>query len=189
VPYSMAMSAVTITNTSIYDTPPADLINNDTMIFNSTGATEAQVQALVQNPQYSLTTLTELAMGIQRLQGVPGRDAVVIFAAAAQTQDECRFVAGAVSMLARYHEAVAPIAQVSAPGPILGRTASGALVLPAPVDYVAWLERVGTAANRPDLQAPEKVFFVSGRLTPIAQKELSKRGWKIFESFTTAAAQ
>ena len=188
VPYSMAMSAVTITNSTVYDTPPADIVNNATMIFGSTGATEAQVQALVQNPQYSLTTLTELALGIQRLQGVPGRDAVVIFAAAARTQDECRFLAGAINMLARYHEAVAPIAQVSAPGPVLGRTAGGALVLAAPVDYVAWLERVGVAANRPDLQAPEKVFFVSGRLTPLAQKELSKRGWKLFESFTTAAS-
>ena len=189
VPYSMAMSAVTITNSSIYDTPPADLINNATMIFGATGATEAQVQALVQNPQYSLTTLTELALAIQRLQGVPGRDAVVIFAATARTQDECRFAAGAANMLARYHEAVAPIAQVSAPGPILGRTAGGTLVLAAPIDYVAWLERVAAAANRPDFQAAEKVFFVSGRLTPLAQKELTKRGWKIFEAFTTAAAQ
>ncbi len=187
VPYSMAMSAVTITNSSIYDTPPGDLINNATVIFGATGASDAQVQALVQNPQYTLTVLTELALGVQRLNGVAGVDSVVLFGAAARTQDECRFVAGAVNMLARYHEAVAPIAQVTAPGPILGRTANGTLVLPAPVDYVAWLERVALAANRPDLQAPEKVFFVSGRLTPLAQKELSKRGWQLFESFTRAA--
>jgi hypothetical protein len=154
VPYSMAMSAVTITNSSIYDTPPGDLINNATMIFASTGASDAQVQALVQNPQYSLTVLTELALAIRRLQGVAGLDSLVVFAAAARTQDECRFVAGATNMLARYHEAVAPIAQVSAPGPVLGRTATGTLVLAAPVDYIAWLERVGAAANRPDLQAP-----------------------------------
>jgi hypothetical protein len=189
VPYSMAMSAVTITNSSIYDTPAADLVNAATAIFTETGASKQQVQALVQNPQYSLTTLTELALATQRLQGVPGLDAVVMFGAAARTQDECRFVAGAMNMLARYHESVAPIAQVSAPGPILGRTANGTLVLAAPVDYVAWLERVGAATRRPDLQAAEKVLFVSGRLTPLAQKELSKRGWKIFESFTTAAAK
>lgn len=189
VPYSMAMSAVTITNTSIYDTPPGDLVNNDTMIFNSTGASDAQVQALVQNPQYSLTVLTELALALQRLNGVAGRDAIVIFAAAARTQDECRFVAGAANMLARYHEVVAPIAQVSAPGPIIGRTAGGALVLPAPVDYIAWLARVAAASDRPDFQAPDRTLFVSGRLTPLAQKELSQRGWKIFEAFTTAAAQ
>lgn len=189
VPYSMAMSAVTITNSTVYDTPPGDLVNNATAIFKSTGASDAQVQALVQNPQYSLTLLTSLASGIQRLKDVPGRDAVVAFAAAAQTQDEIRFMAGAVNMLARYHEAVAPIAQLSAPGPILGRTAGGALVLAAPVDYVAWLERLGVAATRPDLQATEKVVFISGRMTPVAQKEFTKRGWKIYESFTTAAEQ
>ena len=187
VPYSMAMSAVTITNSTVYDTPPGDLVNNATVIFGETGASEAQVQALVQNPQYSLSVLTALAMGIQRLQGVPGRDAVVIFAAAAQTQDEVRFVAGAVNMLARYHEAVAPLAQVSAPGPVLGRTVAGALVVPLPVDYVAWLERLGAAANRPELQAPEKVAFVSGKLSPLAQKNFTARGWKLYETFSIAA--
>jgi hypothetical protein len=187
VPYSMAMSAVTITNSTIYDTPAADLVNNATVIFGETGASDAQVQALVQNPQYSLTNLTALAMGIQRLQGVPGRDAVVIFAAAARTQDETRFVAGAVNMLARYHEAVAPIAQVSAPGPILGRTVGGTLVVPAPVDYIAWTERVARFSQRPDIQAPEHVGFVSGRLSPLAQKEFTKRGWKMYESYTIAA--
>jgi hypothetical protein len=145
------------------------------------------VQALVQNPQYSLSVLTALAMGIQRLRGVPGRDAVVIFAAAARTQDETRFVAGAANMLARYHEAVAPIAQVSAPGPILGRTAAGALVVPMPVDYIAWTERVARFPLRQDIQAPEHVGFISGRLSPLAEKEFTKRNWKMYESFSIAA--
>jgi hypothetical protein len=187
VPYSMAMSAVTITNSTVYDTPAADLVNNATAIFKETGASDAQVQAAVQNPQYSLSVLAALAMGIQRLQGVPGRDAVVIFAAAARTQDETRFVAGAVNMLARYHEAVAPIAQVSAPGPILGRTAAGAIVVPMPVDYIAWTERVARFPQRPDIQAPEHVGFISGRLSPLAEKEFTKRNWKMYESFTIAA--
>src|SRR5439155_10125502 len=135
-------------NSTDHDTPPGDLVNNTTAIFKETGASDAQVQGAVHNPQYSLSVLTALAMGIQRLQGVPGRDAVVIFAAAARTQDETRFVAGAVNMLARYHEAVAPIAQVSAPGPILGRTVAGTLVVPVPVDYIAWTERVARFPHR-----------------------------------------
>ena len=117
VPYSMAMSATTITNSTIYDTPPGDLVNKATDIFTSTGASEAQVQALVQNPQYSLSVLTALAQGVQRLKDVPGRNAVVTFAAAARTQDETRFLAAAMNMLARHHESVAPILEVSAPGP------------------------------------------------------------------------
>src|SRR6266481_7079345 len=190
VPYSMAMSAVTITNSTVYETPAGDLVNNATVIFGETGASGAQVQAVVQNPQYSLSVLTALAMGIQRLQGVPGRDAIVIFAAAARTQDECRFVAGAVNMLARYHEAVAPIAQVSAPGPILGRTAAGALIVPMPVDYISWTERVAGFPKRSDIRAAsEHVGFVSGRLSPLASKEFTKRDWKMFESYTIAAEQ
>jgi hypothetical protein len=59
VPYSMAMSAVTITNSSIYDTPAADLVNAATAIFTETGASKQQVQALVQNPQYPLSVLTD----------------------------------------------------------------------------------------------------------------------------------
>jgi hypothetical protein len=82
---------------------------------------------------------------------------------------------------------VAPLAQVSAPGPILGRTVAGALVLPGPVDFVSWLERLGRAANRPDLQAPEKVAFLSGRMSPLAQKNFTSRGWKIYETFSIAA--
>jgi hypothetical protein len=112
---------------------------------------------------------------------------VVIFAAAARTQVETRFMAGAVGMLARYHEAVAPIAQISAPGPILGRTGAGTLVVPMPVDYISWTERVARFPQRPDIRAPEHVGFISGRLSPRANKEFEKRGWKLYESFTIAA--
>ena len=87
VPYSMAMSAVTITNTTVYDTPQGDLINKDQAIFAETGASEAQVQALMKNKQYSLSVLTALAQGLQRLQGVNGLASIVDFAAAAKTQD------------------------------------------------------------------------------------------------------
>jgi len=111
----------------------------------------------------------------------------VIFAAAARTQVETRFMAGAVGMLARYHEAVTPIVQISAPGPILGRTEAGALVVPMPVDYISWTERVARFPQRPDIQAPEHVGFISGRLSPLANKEFEKRRWKLYESFTIAA--
>ena len=91
-------------------------------------------------------------------------------------------------MLARYHEAMAPLAQVSAPGPILGRTVAGALVVPMPVDYIAWTERVSRFPQREDIKgAPEHVGFISGRLSPLAQKNFTAQGWKLLESFTIAA--
>lgn len=187
VPYSMAMSAVTITNSTVYDTPAGDLVNNARAIFGGTGATDAQVTALVKNPQYSLSLLTDLAMGVQRLQGVNGLDSLVQFGAIARTQDETRFVAAAANMLARHHERVGRLATVTAPGPILARTVSGTLVVPAPIDYVAWTERIARFADRADLRTPRRLAWLSGQFSPRARKEFEARGWTVFESFTVAA--
>ncbi len=187
VPYSMAMTAVTITNTTVYDTPQGDLINKDQAIFAETGASEAQVQALMKNKQYSLSVLTALAQGLQRLQGVNGLASIVDFAAAAKTQDETRFVAGSVNILARYHESVAPIAVTTAPGPIIGRTTNGTLVIPAAVDYVAWTERTSRMAQRDDFKAPDRTTWLSGQMSIRARKEFTARGWRVDESFSIAA--
>ena len=187
VPYSMAMSAVTITNSTVYDTPPGDLINQDQATFVATGASAASVAALMKNPQYSLSVLTALAHGCQRLQGVNGLAAVVGFAAIAKTQDETRLVAAAVNMLARHHESVERLALVTAPGPITGSTVSGKLVVPAPVDYVAWTQRVAGFAGRADLKAPTRSVWLSGRMSPTARKEFAARGWKVDESHSIAA--
>jgi hypothetical protein len=187
VPYSSAISAVTITSSLVYDTPPGDLVNNARAVFVGTGAGDAQVQALVRNPHYSLSVLTALGKGLQRLDGVSGRASVVALAATAKTQDESRFVAAAVNMLARHHESVEPLARVESPAPIVGRTVSGILIVAAPVDSVAWTERVARFAQRDDLGAPKRVAWVSGQMTPRARKELAARGWIVQESFSTGA--
>jgi hypothetical protein len=187
VPYSVAMSAATITNTTVYDTPAGDLVNSARAVFAGTGATEGQVQALMKNRLYSLSVLTALADGLRRLQGLQGLPAVVQFAAVAKTEDEARLAAAAVNVLARYHETVAALAHVSAPGPILGHTAAGTLVAAAPVDYVAWTERAARFAERDDLKAPERILWLSGRTSPRAQKELEARRWKLFETFSVAS--
>ena len=187
VPGSTVMSAVSITNTSIYDTPAGDLINNAQSIFAGTGASPAQVGALMRNKQYSVSLLTDLALGVRRLQGVNGLASVVGFAAIARTQDETRFVTAAVNMLARFHESSEPLALVTAPGPILGRAVSGRLVVPVPLDYVAWTERAARFAERDDLKTPNRLIWLSGQMDRRAHKEATARAWTVYESFTIAA--
>jgi hypothetical protein len=108
VPYSTAMSMATITNSTVYDVPQADLINADRAIFATTGATDAQVSALMKNRQYSATVLTSLAVAIQRLKGVNGLASIVRFGAIAGVAQREEFkapartvwVSGQVSRLA-----------------------------------------------------------------------------------------
>ena len=187
VPGSTAMSAVSITNSSIYDTPPGDLINNARAVFAATGASPAQVTALMKNPQYSVSLITDLALGVRRIQNVNGVASILPFAAIARTQDEARFVAGAVNMFARYHESTEPLAALSSPGPIVGRDVRGRLVVAAPVDYVAWTQRAARFAQRDDLKTPNRLIWVSGQLDRRAYKEASALGWSLYESFTIAA--
>lgn len=68
-----------------------------------------------------------------------------------------------------------------------GKFEAGALVLTAPVDRVSWIEPLGRAVARPELQAAEKVAFLSGQMSPLAQKNVTSRGWRIHEAFTVAA--
>lgn len=187
VPHSMFIAAPGITDRAIYDVPAADLVNRASAAFGETGATAAQVQALMQNSQYSLSALTSLAVGLQTLKGLPGRDAVVEFAAAAQTQDEVYFITGAVAMLARQHQGASPLSRVSAPGPILGHTLANGLTLPMPVDFVSWVEALATDVERPELQAPARAALVTGRASALARTNLSSRGFQLTENVELSA--
>src|SRR5262249_59413536 len=131
----------------------------------------------MKNPQYSLSLITDLALGVRRVQSVNGVASVVPFAAIARTQDEARFVTSAVNMLARYNESTERLAEVSAPGPIVGRGVSGRLLIAAPVDYVAWTEPAARFAQRDDLKAPDRLVWGSRPLDPPAHKATRALPW------------
>ena len=59
---------------------------------------------------------------VDRLPGVNGRPAVVALAASATTEDQARFLANAVEMLAAQQQTGAPLTQVGASGTVIGRT-------------------------------------------------------------------
>ena len=138
VPVSIAISAASVTNTMIYDTPAADLIVRNEQTLLGMGASESQTRALIKNPWYSLSMLTSLVTALDRLSGVNGRPAVVALAATATTEDQARFLANAVEMLAAQQQTGEPLVEVLAVGTVIGRTQRGALIIPGAADYVAW---------------------------------------------------
>jgi hypothetical protein len=88
-------------------------------------------------------------------------------------------------MLAEYHEKKKPITAGAAPGPVIARDQDGALILPAPVDYVSWSERVAYFAKSPKLQAaPQRTLWLVGQMSPRAKKEFAANGWTVHEGTT-----
>ena len=94
----------------------------------------------------------------------------VALAATATKEEEARFLAAAVHVLARLHVGGVPIRRVFTRGTVIGITPDGAVVVPAPVDYLSWTERVGRFAARSDLRAPRRGLWLTGRMSGSAQQ-------------------
>jgi hypothetical protein len=188
VPSSAALAFTSLTCDLVWDTPADDLIKLNQQRFQSTGAGEEEVRALIANRWFSLTALTEVGTGLDGLGDVPGREQIVPFAARASSEVAARLVARAVAMLATHH-AKMPLARVSAPGPLAGHRGAQSLVVPAPVDYVAWTEPVAAFARRPELRARARTVWVTGRFSARARTELSAAGWAVVAAARPAIDQ
>lgn len=182
MPYSMVMSTVSLTNNLIWDMKPADLLALNEKKVKEMGASDDAASALIRNKAYSITVLTKLVSGLERLGPVSGRPEVIALAGTAANEDQARFLMGSVQMLAHHHEWVGPLSAVMARGTIVGKTAAGGLVVAAPVDYVSWTERVATFARRPDFSASSLDLWLSGRISPRAKQEFERIGWRVHEA-------
>src|SRR5262249_9190403 len=156
VPASVAISGTSFTHDLVYDTPSADLVVLNKQKVLAMGASEAQAQALLANRWFSLSVLTALVTDLERLGGVQGRRGGIARAGTGGEEEEARFLAPAVHLLARSNVTGVPLKSVAARGTVIGITSGGLLVVPAPVDYLAWTERVGRFAERPDLRAARR---------------------------------
>ena len=177
VPGSTAISGLSFTHDLVYDTPEADLIVLDRQKMLAMGASDAQAQALLNNRWFSLSVLTALVTELERLGGVGGRPYVLELAATVTKEEEARFLAVAVHVLARLHVSGTPIRRVITRGTVVGITADNAVVVPAPVDYMSWTERVGAFAARSDLRAARRGIWLSGRMSGAAQQGFAAQGW------------
>ena len=173
VPGSTAISGLSFTHDLVYDTPAADLIVLNRQKMLAMGASDAQAQALLANRWFSLSVLTALVTELERLNGVGGRRYVFALAATVTKEEEARFLAAAVDVLTRLNVGGVPIRRVITRGTVIGIAADGAVVVPAPVDYLSWTERVGRFAARADLRAARRGIWLSGRMSGAAQQGFS----------------
>jgi hypothetical protein len=189
VPGSMAISGTSFANDLVWDTPTAELLRLNEQKLRDMGLSDKVVRAMTHNPWYSLTVLTAFVTGLEQLQEVKGRDAVTALAASAASEDQAHFIAQGMQMMVRYHTTGEPIDTLMARGTVTARTSRGAVVVPAPVDYIAWTQRVAEFARRSDLKAPHRSMWLTGQLSSRARRELTTAGWTIHEDVQWTAPQ
>lgn len=185
VPVSIAISGTSFTHDLVYDTPAADLIVMNQQKMLAMGASDAQAQALLNNRWYSLSVLTSLVTELERLPRVTGRPEVIVLAATALNEEEARFFAASVQLLARLNETERPLGKVVGRGTVFGVASGGAVIVPAPVDYVSWTERIGRFAERSDLKAAKRSVWLTGKVSPLAERGFQGLGWILYEAAST----
>ena len=181
VPASIAITGTNFTSDLVYDTSEADLIDMNKQKMLNMGASDAQVQALLNNRWYSLSVLTSLVAELERLPGVSGVAEVIELAATAQNEEEARFLASSVQMLAWLNVRGTPVSQVAGQGTVIGIGPDGGIVVPAPVDYLSWTERIGNFAKRPDLNAKQRSIWISGKMSGVAQRGFAELHWTLYQ--------
>jgi hypothetical protein len=55
-------------------------------------------------------------------------------------------------------------------------------VLPAPVDYLSWTQRIAGFATAPQLAGMQnRVLWITANMTPLARQQLTTNGWSLRE--------
>ena len=181
IPGSMAITATRVVSSWVWDTPRADLIVQNQKKLQEMGVPDETVKAFMRNAAFPLSVQTAFVENLSHLSSVPGSASVVTLAKTAASEQQARFLADAVSMLARYHQTQTSIVKITAIGTVIGWDRNGAIVIEAPVDYVSWTPRTSYFAHRPDLVAAKRSAWLSGQMSPLAKKNFQALGWTVHE--------
>ncbi len=157
-------------------------------------ATDEEIRAFLRNPAFTPTTQTlfvdQLELfakprGSENIARTPkGFESFVRLADKIETHDQGRFLVAAIGMLAAYHQRISSISTIESRDRLaIGKTSTGLLILPVPVDRLAWTDKLSEFGSRSDFHATRREILISGSVTPLTRKELSARGWTLLEVF------
>ena len=177
------ISAVATVNGLAWDMPAPDLEKLNDQKLAKMGVADATRKAFFKNSWYTPTQATAFVATLEAVPGVAGvNDAVALATRRARSEDDARFYRRSAQILAAYQKKGGPIASLESRKTLfVGHAKSGALVVPAPVDLIAWTAEVDGLSANPELQGSPKELWLYGQATDRARAELSARGWTVKE--------
>jgi len=182
VPGSMIITAVTVTNDLVYQTPRADLIILVQKKLKSIGLSQEEIVTFTTNTAIPLSLQVTAVKDLEALGDIPGRRAAAVNLGNMMTEYQARFIATSLHMLVQWSQQRSHITRIQAPGVLVARDQNGASILPAPVDYLSWTQRVAGFATDPQLMAlRHRVLWITGKMTPLARQQLAASGWSVRE--------
>lgn len=183
VPASIIITGVTTIDNLVWDTTRGDLIVRVENKLEELQVPKKQIHTFMHNAAIPLSLQVAVVENLGRLSGVSGRGTVVALLGQVPMESQARFLSTSLRMLAEYHEKKKPITDMGAPGPLVARDQDGAIIMPTPVDYLSWTERVARFATQPAfLSVPQRTLWLAGQMSPRAKEGFVANGWNVHAS-------
>src|SRR5271170_6222060 len=182
VPGSIIISGVEVTNDLVYQTPRADLIILVQKKLKNFGLSQEEIVTFSTNTAIPLSLQVTAVKDLEALGDITGRRAAAIAIGNMLTEYQARFLVTSLHMLGQWSQQNSPITRIYAPGVLVAHDQNHHTIVPAPVDYLSWTQRIAGFANDPQLMAQHnRVLWITGGMTPLAHQQLTANGWNVRE--------
>jgi hypothetical protein len=179
VPGSMIITAVTVTNDLVYQTPRADLIILVQKKLKSFGLSQEEIVTFTSNTAIPLSLQVSAVKDLEALGNIPGRRAAAVAIGNMMTEYQARFLVTSLQMLDQWSQQTSPITRLLAPALIFARDQNGTTIVPGPVDYLSWTPRTAGFLTNPELLSLRHRVILTGKMTPLAHQQLTANGWSV----------
>ncbi len=182
VPGSMIITSVEFTDDLVYQTPKADLILLVQKKLKNIGLSQEEIAAFTSNTAIPLSLQVTAVKNLEALGDIPGRHAAAVALGNVMTEYQARFLVTSLHMLGQWSQQRSPITRIQVAGALIARDQNGTAIMAAAVDYLSWTSRIAGFATDPQLMAvPNRVLWITGKMTPLARQQLAANGWSVRE--------
>ncbi|NIO07007.1 MAG: hypothetical protein GTO40_03060 [Deltaproteobacteria bacterium] len=169
-------------------TPPNELREQNAQKLLAMGTNPDIVDLYINNVVFTPREQTLLVLALNEMKGTKNRGAFVKFTVPTKDPDMAGFRQRQAEMYTGYHRSVEPIQEFVPFGNfVAARTRGNKIIVNVPLDHLVWTEvmaKLIVNANSlvDTMKWPsEKQIWVTGTISPTAVKEMTRRGWKVFQ--------
>jgi hypothetical protein len=172
----------------VRDNSPTDLRAMNRATLLKMGISEDDIHQFFLNGHYSPRHSMIITTALDDLTGVDDREAFLVVAKQANSEELVLFYQHVVEMMRGYQTHVGAVDRVLALPRIPALyTKNKTLVVMLPVDYLFWTPRVASVAQALTTHVPDqpriarRELWIAGNVSPRARQELESLGWKVYE--------
>jgi hypothetical protein len=179
---SAVLSTSSDVNRLVLELPPEDLRARNNERLEALGADEDLRYTFLQFGRFSPTLQTELVLTLEALVPADGIDALLEIALMAQNEVEARFVVNTLKLVQAHLGERCRGGSIVGLGALLAYdSVDGERVFALPVDLLSWTGDTARWFGQAGLwDHPQRSLVVSGQVSMLAQRALSRDGWSLF---------